>query len=171
LACLVAQKGRISVVPGSNDSALYRPVSRLQTLLFSHESRQRTYEMALAMGKRSATLRLSHTTYFSAQMGFPMVDDETDRMLGEERPGPDDIESVLAEDTLADVLHGPPLFIDASASLAEALRLMREQRRGYVLAIGSGQVAGIFTERYVLMKVAGQPPQPRARSGLCLHDA
>lgn len=109
------------------------------------------------MGKRNATLRLSRTTYFSAQLGFPMVDDETDRMLGEERPGPDDIESVLAEDTLADVLHGPPLSIDASASLADALRLMREQRRGYVLAIESGQLAGIFTERDVLMKVAGNP--------------
>jgi len=83
------------------------------------------------------------------------TDYEIDRSLSEERPGPEDLESVLVQDTLADVLREPPLVVDTHASLADALRLMREQRRGYVLVTEDEKLVGIFTERDVLMKVAG----------------
>jgi len=56
---------------------------------------------------------------------------------------------------LGDVLREPPLVVDTHASLADALRLMREQRRGYVLVVEDEKLTGIFTERDVLMKVAG----------------
>jgi CBS domain-containing protein len=86
-----------------------------------------------------------------------MADDtEIDRALHEECPGPD-LESVLADDTLAMVLRDPPLMLDSRATLADALRLMREQRRGYVLVMTGERLAGIFTERDVLMKIAGNP--------------
>lgn len=84
-------------------------------------------------------------------------DEELDRVLSEERPGPPDLGSILAEDTLAKVLRGPPLVVGARASLADALRLMREERQGYVLVTEGERVAGIFTERDVLMKIAGNP--------------
>ena len=83
------------------------------------------------------------------------TDYEIDRSLSEERPGPEDLESVLVQDTLADVLREPPLVVDNQASLADALRLMLEQRRGYVLVTEDEKLVGIFTERDVLMKVAG----------------
>jgi len=83
------------------------------------------------------------------------ADDEIDRSLSEECPGPVDLESILVQDTLRDVLREPPLVVDAHASLADALRLMREQRRGYVLVVEDEKLTGIFTERDVLMKVAG----------------
>src|SRR5579885_2791826 len=84
-----------------------------------------------------------------------MVDDtEIDRVLSEERPGPD-LESALTEDTLAMVMRDPPLCVADDATLADALRLMREERRGYVLVMAGERLAGIFTERDVLMKVAG----------------
>ena len=86
-----------------------------------------------------------------------MVDDtEIDRVISEECPGPD-LESALTEDTLAMVLREPPLVVGADATLADALRLMREERRGYVLVMAGERLAGIFTERDVLMKVAGNP--------------
>lgn len=85
-----------------------------------------------------------------------MDDTEIDRALNEERPGPD-LESVLADDTLAMVLRDPPLIVDSDAALADALRLMREQRRGYVLVLAGERLTGIFTERDVLMKIAGNP--------------
>jgi CBS domain-containing protein len=86
-----------------------------------------------------------------------MVDDtEIDRALTEEFPGPD-IESVLTDDTLAMVLKDSPLTINIDGTLADALRLMREERRGYVLIVEGERVAGIFTERDVLMKIAGNP--------------
>ena len=83
------------------------------------------------------------------------TDEEIDRSLNEEHPGPADLESTLLQGTLADVLREPPLTVDTHASLADALRLMREQRRGYVLVLEGEKLAGIFTERDVLMKVAG----------------
>jgi len=86
-----------------------------------------------------------------------MTDDtEIDRALSEERPGPD-LESALSEATLAMVLRDPPLIVGPEATLADALRLMREQRRGYVLIVAGERLTGIFTERDVLMKVAGNP--------------
>jgi CBS domain-containing protein len=86
-----------------------------------------------------------------------MVDDtEIDRVLNEECPGPD-LDSVLADDTLAMVMRDPPLMVDSDATLADALRLMREERRGYVLALAGERLVGIFTERDVLMKIAGNP--------------
>jgi 2-oxoglutarate/2-oxoacid ferredoxin oxidoreductase subunit beta len=84
-------------------------------------------------------------------------DVDIDRALAEERPGPPDIDSVLAKDTLADVMSGPPAVLGHEASLADALRLMREHGRGCVLVVRNGKLAGVFTERDVLMKIAGNP--------------
>ena len=83
------------------------------------------------------------------------TDYEMERSLNEECPGPEDLESILVQDTLADVLREPALTVDTQASLADALRLMREQRKGYVLVTEDEKLVGIFTERDVLMKVAG----------------
>jgi len=83
------------------------------------------------------------------------TDEEIDRLTNEEQPGPADLESTLLQGTLADVLRELPLIVETHASLADALRLMREQRRGYVLVIEGERLAGIFTERDVLMKIAG----------------
>src|SRR6266849_6464610 len=83
------------------------------------------------------------------------TDDEVDRSLCEECPGPADIESILVQDTLGAVLREPPLVVDPHASRADALRLSPEQRRGYVLVVEDEKLTGIFTERDVLMKVPG----------------
>jgi CBS domain-containing protein len=84
-------------------------------------------------------------------------DDETSRMLDEECPGSPDLESVLANESVGSAASHPALVVDASAPLAEVLQQMREENRGAALVVSNAMLAGIFTERDVLMKVAGQP--------------
>lgn len=85
---------------------------------------------------------------------MPMVED-SDLFHDEEQPGPSELESALLRETLRDALSNPGLILDEQTSLEEALRLMRERRQGCVLVTGEGRLAGIFTERDVLMKVVG----------------
>ena len=89
---------------------------------------------------------------------MPKHDNEVVTMLelDEECPGPNELESALANDTLGEVGTQPPLVLDSSTSLAETIRLMQTDRRGCVLLVEAGRLAGIFTERDVLLKIAGR---------------
>lgn len=82
------------------------------------------------------------------------ADDDRERMFDEECPGPSELESALAHDRLADVAAQTPIIVETSTPLAEVIRTMRSERRACVLVTRSGNLAGIFTERDVLMKVA-----------------
>jgi CBS domain-containing protein len=84
-------------------------------------------------------------------------DDDVERVEREELPGPADLDLVLTSETITDAIANPPLILDAGTSLAETLRRMREQSRGCVLVVQNGKLVGIFTERDVLLRVAGQP--------------
>jgi CBS domain-containing protein len=84
-----------------------------------------------------------------------LPEDETERILQEECPGPPDLESVLSEETISSAISHPPLVMDAETSLAEVLRCMREADRGAVLVVRGGKLVGIFTERDVLIRVVG----------------
>ncbi len=83
--------------------------------------------------------------------------DETDRVLEEEHPGPHDLESALITITLGDVVEHTPLVVDINLSLAAVIEAMQRGDRGTVLVVETGKLVGIFTERDVLMKVAGHP--------------
>ncbi len=83
--------------------------------------------------------------------------DETDRVLEEEHPGPNDIESALVTITLSDVVEHTPLLVEVDTSLAAVIEAMQRENRGTVLVVEAGKLVGIFTERDVLMKVAGRP--------------
>ncbi len=82
-------------------------------------------------------------------------DDERERALEEELPGPSDLESVLFSETLKDAAANRPLVVQPSAPLSEVLSLMRQHRRGVVLIELDARLCGIFTERDVLLKIAG----------------
>lgn len=86
--------------------------------------------------------------------------DNIDRMLEEECPGPTDLESALVKVTLNDVVKQPPLVVEANTSVAAVIQAMQRDHRGAVLVAESGKLAGIFTERDLLMKVAGQRIDP-----------
>jgi CBS domain-containing protein len=83
--------------------------------------------------------------------------DDTDRVLEEERPGPADLESALVTITLSDVVQHTPLIVEANSTLAAVIERMQREDRGTVLVVEAGKLVGIFTERDVLMKVAGHP--------------
>ena len=87
-------------------------------------------------------------------------DDEASRELGEEGREPTELESALANDTLRDVVKQRPLLVGAETSVAEAIRRMQAEHRGCALVLGGDQLAGIFTERDVLMRVAGRVLEP-----------
>jgi CBS domain-containing protein len=87
-------------------------------------------------------------------------DDEAKRVQEEECPGPTELESALTEDTMSDVVNQPPLVVEASTTLAEAIRQMQQESRGCALIVEHGRLSGIFTERDVLMRVAGKPFDP-----------
>jgi len=83
--------------------------------------------------------------------------DHRERVLEEEQPGPSELESVLFSATLKDVAAVAPIVVEPATALAEVLRLMCENRRGCVLVEQAGRLVGIFTERDVLVKIAGNP--------------
>ena len=89
---------------------------------------------------------------------MPIDDDDVLAPAEEECPGPADLESALLTETLDKVTTQPPLVVDARATLAETISRMQQGSRGCALVVSdAGRLAGIFTERDVLMRVAGRP--------------
>jgi len=84
-------------------------------------------------------------------------EDDTTRLLEEECPGSPDLESALTNESVGSAASHPALVVDASTPLGRVLQLMREDNRGAALVVSDGTLIGIFTERDVLMKVAGSP--------------
>lgn len=66
-----------------------------------------------------------------------------------------EIRGAVFSDPLSKVPRRPVLLLPISTSVAEAIRAMNERRVGVTLVVQSGKLAGIFTERDVLKKVAG----------------
>ncbi len=83
-------------------------------------------------------------------------DDPRAQVFDDEHPGPI-LESALAHTTLSEVVSQPALTFPASATLADVIHQMQKERRSSVLIMENDRLAGIFTERDVLMKVAAQP--------------
>jgi CBS domain-containing protein len=81
--------------------------------------------------------------------------DDLERVLDEEHPGPIDLESALVTVTLSDVVQHKPLIVESSSSIAAVIEAMQRHDRGTALVVTAGKLVGIFTERDVLMKVAG----------------
>jgi len=84
-------------------------------------------------------------------------DEDRNRVFDDEHPGPPVLESALTNTVLSEVVSQPALTVSASTTLADAIHLMQKERRACVLIMENDRLAGIFTERDVLMKVAGQP--------------
>jgi signal-transduction protein with cAMP-binding, CBS, and nucleotidyltransferase domain len=100
-------------------------------------------------------------------------DDDSSRMLEEECSGSPELESAVANESVGSAASHPALLVDASTSLGPVLQLMREDNRGAVLVVSNQTLVGIFTEREMLMKVAGQPTdlEHTADRGFPTHSA
>ncbi len=66
-----------------------------------------------------------------------------------------EIRGAIFREPLNKVPRRPPLSLPATASIAEAIRAMNERHVGCALLLEGDKLAGIFTERDVLRKVAG----------------
>ncbi len=65
-----------------------------------------------------------------------------------------ELRGALFGEPLSKVPRRPTLILPISASIADAIRAMNESRVGVTLIVDNGKLAGIFTERDVLRKVA-----------------
>lgn len=83
-------------------------------------------------------------------------DDPRAQVFDDEHPGPI-LESALAHTMLSEVVSQPLLTVSPSTTLADTIHLMQRERRSCVLIMENDRLAGIFTERDILMKVAAQP--------------
>jgi len=55
--------------------------------------------------------------------------------------------------SLMDIAHVPPIVVDFSASVSEAIRTMVDHNVGAVAVVTEGKIRGIFSERDVIKKV------------------
>jgi 2-oxoglutarate/2-oxoacid ferredoxin oxidoreductase subunit beta len=68
-----------------------------------------------------------------------------------------EIKGALVNDTLATLSPAEPVCMSTTASVHEAIERMLQRRQACVLVVdGDGRLVGIFTERDVLMRVAGR---------------
>ena len=68
----------------------------------------------------------------------------------------DGLQQVLLETLLREVGLLPPNIVAPGDSVLEAVRLMQKTRHGSVLVVEDGKLVGIFTERDVLDRLAGE---------------
>ena len=64
-------------------------------------------------------------------------------------------EAVLLSSKIRDLEPDPALCVDLDTPVIAAINLMRNQHTGCVVVCKNEQVVGVFTERDVLMKIAG----------------
>ena len=62
----------------------------------------------------------------------------------------------ILSDPLSALRPVEPIAVPSTAPAAEAIRLMKERRHGSVLVVDAGRLSGLFTERDVLLKLAGR---------------
>jgi len=72
------------------------------------------------------------------------------------RPSIDTAEAALARSMIRELRPAQPVCLDLNCTLAEAIDSMRVRRSGCVLICEGHHIRGIFTERDVLNKIAGQ---------------
>jgi len=73
-----------------------------------------------------------------------------------EKDTPAAFDETMLRQPLSTLEPHPPIVVDADASVLEAVTVMREARVGCVLVVKTGKLAGIFTERDVLTRIAGR---------------
>lgn len=89
-------------------------------------------------------------------LNFPFVggfmDNEADAT--QERPV---IEQAILTDQISTLRLGPAISVPADSTLKEVVAIMQREHIGCMLLVdGEGKLSGIFTERDLLNKVAGQ---------------
>ncbi len=75
----------------------------------------------------------------------------------------DETEQRLCEGRVGDLQITPYITVDANQTVEQTLRMMAEKDIAYMMVVDDGRLAGIFSERDVLHKVAEQYQQIKSR--------
>lgn len=87
-----------------------------------------------------------------------MIDDIIDeeiKIMRERDEEPTTLSSATFKAPISDLSLKKVITLDVSASLQDAVKLMQKHKFGSVVITDEGKVAGIITERDILLKVAG----------------
>jgi CBS domain-containing protein len=84
------------------------------------------------------------------------LDDEMEEMFGHEKK----VKKVLSNETIQQPIRildlRRALVVESSENVGTTIELMQQRKTGSVLAVRDGVLAGIFTERDILMKVVNR---------------
>jgi len=96
-------------------------------------------------------------SHVSGRMADELDDEYVDRLaFGDEPAVLNGVQDRLIHDTVASLAAHAPVEVDAQTSLAKAIRQMNSHNIGCVMVTDENdRLIGIFTERDVLMRVAG----------------
>ena len=83
------------------------------------------------------------------------LDDERTSEFGEAYDDDREIRGAVFSEPLSKVPRRQTLILPITTSIADAIRAMNERHVGVTLIVQDGKLAGIFTERDVLKRVAG----------------
>jgi CBS domain-containing protein len=79
-------------------------------------------------------------------------------------------ERLLVDVPLRALKTRPPFTVEASATLASVLQLMRDKETADVLVLEGGRLAGIFTERDAALKLTGDAATDRDLAAVSIGD-
>lgn len=68
----------------------------------------------------------------------------------------------MAQQSVQELVTHDPVTVDASASLVDAARLMREHGTGAIIATDAGKVRGIVTDRDIVVRAVAEVGDPSA---------
>ncbi len=96
-------------------------------------------------------------SHVSGQMPDELDEEYVDQLIVSEEPAATSaVQDSLVHDTVAALAAHAPIEVDAQTSLAKAIRQMNSHNIGCVMVTDeNARLVGIFTERDVLMRVAG----------------
>lgn len=88
-------------------------------------------------------------------MNDEMLDDELSQMYEEESKVRKVLDSITLQKPIKHLRAKKPVAMGPTDTVADAVELMRKRNIGCIVVTEKGKLCGIFTERDVLMKVAG----------------
>jgi len=79
-------------------------------------------------------------------------------------------ERLLTEVPLSTLQTRPPFIVEATATIAEALKRMRDEKTADVVVVENGRIVGIFTERDAALKLLDHGRETRDLEGTSIRD-
>jgi CBS domain-containing protein len=108
--------------------------------------------------------RCSHDNFDGADRCANCMEPLRDRDVPQATAG---FQRLLMEEPVGAVAGASPIALKPDASVAEAVLLMKQNRVGCVLVVAADRLAGIFTERDLLLKIVAAG---KSFEGLRLQD-